>query len=68
MVNFVSDDGIGGVTFVVQFKYLLNSIGVVLLDYIAIGINGCTIINNTEHFNILNFWNVKLQKSLYKSV
>ncbi len=53
MMDFVSDDGIGDVTFVVQFKYLFNSIGVVLLDYIAIGINGCTIINNTEHFKLM---------------
>ncbi len=39
--------------FVVQIKSLLKSIGVVFLDYIAMGINGCVSIADTEHFKLL---------------
>ncbi len=44
----------GDIPFVVQLKSLLNSIGIVFLDYIAVGINGCTSINDTEHFKLLS--------------
>ena len=43
----------GDIPFVMKFKSLLNSIGIVFLDYIAVGINGCTSINDTEHFKLL---------------
>ncbi|MDO4365006.1 MAG: helix-hairpin-helix domain-containing protein [Clostridia bacterium] len=47
--NILGDD----VSFVSELKGVLLAMGVVFLDYIAVGIDGCVSINDTKHFKLL---------------
>lgn len=41
------------VNFVSEIKILLLAMGVVFLDYIAVGVDACVSINDTKHFKLL---------------